>query len=239
MDPDAYVCMRVPARGWRSEKRPPPAPWQVTAGSRILSDYTAPYDAHAVSGLRDAGAVVLGKTNLDAFGMGSSTENSASGPTRNPWAPALVPGGSSGGSAAAVAAGLCAAALGSDTGGSVRQPAAFCGVLGLKPTYGRVSRRGLIAYASSLDTVGVLARSAADAAEVLGAIAGHDAGDATSAQVEPFCAGARDFLSPEDMPSAPLAGLRIGIVRETTGAGVQDAVAQGLQDRCVGGWVGA
>ena len=143
----------------------------TTAGSKILQGWIPPYDACVVERLRAADAIVVGKVNCDEFAMGSSTENSAYQPTRNPWNPGRVPGGSSGGSSAAVAAGLCAASLGTDTGGSIRQPAAFCGVVGLKPTYGRVSRWGVVAFASSLDQVGPLTRSVADAAAVLQAIA--------------------------------------------------------------------
>src|SRR5580698_157337 len=152
----------------------------TTAASKILAGWIPPYDAHVVARLRDAGAVIVGKTNCDEFGMGSSTEHSAFHQTRNPWDVARVPGGSSGGSAVAVAAELCAASLGTDTGGSIRQPAALCGVVGVKPTYGRVSRYGAIAYASSLDQVGPMARTVEDAAAVLEVIAGHDARDATS-----------------------------------------------------------
>jgi len=178
----------------------------TTCGSRFLRDYRAPFEATAVARLRAAGAQVQGKTNLDEFAMGSSTEYSAYGPTRNPWDPERVPGGSSGGSAAAVAAGEALAALGSDTGGSVRQPAALCGVVGLRPTYGLVSRYGLVAFASSLDTIGPITRSVRDAALLLSLIAGHDPHDSTSLPLPP-----QDYLA-ELRPS--LAGLRIGLARE-------------------------
>jgi aspartyl-tRNA(Asn)/glutamyl-tRNA(Gln) amidotransferase subunit A len=176
---------------------------QTTAGSRMLRDFVPPYDATAVARLEAAGAVVIGKTNCDEFGMGSSTEHSAFGPSRNPWSPARTPGGSSGGSAAAVASRLAPAALGSDTGGSIRQPAALCGVLGLKPTYGRVSRYGLVAFASSLDQVGPMARTAFDAAILLDAMAGADPADATCAVV-----GVPRY---EDALSGDIRGLRIGL----------------------------
>lgn len=152
----------------------------TTCGSRILQGYVSPYTSTAVQQLLDAGAVILGKTNLDEFAMGSSCEHSAHGPTRNPWNTEHVPGGSSGGSAAAVSAGACIAALGSDTGGSIRQPASFCSVVGLKPTYGRVSRFGLVAFGSSLDQIGPITRDVRDAAALLGIIAGHDPRDSTS-----------------------------------------------------------
>jgi aspartyl-tRNA(Asn)/glutamyl-tRNA(Gln) amidotransferase subunit A len=183
----------------------------TSCGSRILEGYVSPFEATAVARLRAAGAVVVGKTNMDEFGMGSSTEHSAFGPTRNPIDPTRVPGGSSGGSAAAVAAGVTRIALGSETGGSVRPPAAFCGIVGVKPTYGRVSRYGLVAFASSLDQIGVLGRSVDDAALALQTIAGRDPHDATSADIEvPLyrAAGAVDDAA------RPLAGLRVGLPKE-------------------------
>ena len=189
---------------------------ETTCGSRILEGFVPPYDATVVARLRQAGAVLLGKTNTDEFAMGSSTENSGYFTTHNPWDLSRVPGGSSGGSAAAVAADECLAALGSDTGGSVRQPAALCGVVGLKPTYGRVSRYGLVAFASSLDQVGPLGKDVTDCALLLGAIAGHDPRDATSADLPvPDYAAA---LRPE------VAGMRLGLPREYLSDGMQPEV---------------
>jgi aspartyl-tRNA(Asn)/glutamyl-tRNA(Gln) amidotransferase subunit A len=189
---------------------------RTTASSKILETFVPPYTATAVERLEAAGAVIVGKTNCDEFAMGSSTENSAFGATRNPWALERTPGGSSGGSAAAVAAGCAPLALGSDTGGSIRQPGAFCGVVGLKPTYGRVSRYGLLAFASSLDQVGPFARSVADAARVLTAIAGADTADATSASetVEDFSLAL----------SGDITGVRVGVPRAFVSEGVDTSV---------------
>jgi aspartyl-tRNA(Asn)/glutamyl-tRNA(Gln) amidotransferase subunit A len=192
----------------------------ATCGSRILEGFRPPYTATSVQRLLDAGAVTLGKTNTDEFAMGSSTENSAYGVTHNPWNLERVPGGSSGGSAAAVAARMCFAALGTDTGGSVRQPASFCGATGLKTSYGRVSRYGLIAYGSSLDTVGALARSAADLAPLFSQMAGHDPLDSTSVQ-EP--------VSPIELNAAGLSGLRLGVPREYFIEGLQPAVESAVR----------
>jgi aspartyl-tRNA(Asn)/glutamyl-tRNA(Gln) amidotransferase subunit A len=179
---------------------------RTTCGSRILEKFVPPYDATVVERLRAAGAVVLGKTNLDEFAMGSSTEHSAFHPTRNPWDLTRVPGGSSGGSSAAVAAGLAAGAFGTDTGGSIRQPAAFCGVVGMKPTYGRVSRYGLIALASSLDQIGPFAQDVEDTAVLLGAIAGHDRRDSTS-----IAAPVPDYMA--ELPQG-VEGLTLGLPDE-------------------------
>jgi len=178
----------------------------TTCSSKMLQFFQSPYTATAVARLEQAGAIVLGKTNLDEFAMGSSTENSAFGVTRNPWAADRVPGGSSGGSAAAVAADLCAAAIGSDTGGSIRQPAALCGVVGMKPTYGRVSRWGLVAFASSLDQIGPLAHDIADAALLLDAISGRDPLDSTASNLDP--------TDLSDTVEHPIADLRVGVARE-------------------------
>jgi aspartyl-tRNA(Asn)/glutamyl-tRNA(Gln) amidotransferase subunit A len=194
---------------------------RTTASSRILESFVPPYDATAAARLEAAGAVIVGKTNCDEFAMGSSTENSAFGPTRNPWALDRIPGGSSGGSAVAVASGMAALALGSDTGGSIRQPAAMCGIVGLKPTYGRVSRYGLLAYGSSLDQIGPLVRTTADAALALSVLAGSDPADATSA--------------PEPVPdygaslTGDVRGTRIGVPSRLIESGVDPEVSRSLK----------
>ena len=192
---------------------------QTTCGSRILEGYLPPYNATVVEKLAAAGAVILGKTNTDEFAMGSSTENSAYFTTHNPWDLSRVPGGSSGGSAAAVAAGECLAAFGSDTGGSVRQPAALCGVVGLKPTYGRVSRYGLVAYASSLDQIGPLAKDVTDTAILLAAVAGHDRRDSTSVDVP-----VPDYLAGIRRQESGIRGLRVGVPKEYFIPGMQPEV---------------
>ena len=193
----------------------------ATAGSKILKGYHPPYDATAVARLEAAGALLLGKLNCDEFAMGSSNENSAYGPVRNPVDPERVPGGSSGGSAAAVAANLAVATLGTDTGGSIRQPASFCGVVGVLPTYGRVSRYGLIAFASSLDRIGPLAGNVRDAATLLSVIAGHDPNDATSSP-----APVADFAAESDKGAE---GLRIGVPKEYFGEGLDPEVRERIE----------
>ncbi len=212
--------------------------WRSTAGSKMLADYVSPFDAAVVEKLgigSGAGMVCLGKLNCDEFAMGSSNENSAFGPVRNPWSLAKVPGGSSGGSAAAVAAGLTPAATGTDTGGSLRQPAAMCGITAIKPTYGRVSRYGMIAFASSLDQGGPMAKSAEDCAMLLDAMAGFDDRDSTSLDttqaqtpilatfLEAFAAGSRSSAG------VPLQGMRIGVPREFFGAGLAEDVATAIE----------
>jgi aspartyl-tRNA(Asn)/glutamyl-tRNA(Gln) amidotransferase subunit A len=194
---------------------------QTTAGSKILEGFNPPYSSHVYEQLRRAGAVMVGKTNMDEFAMGSSTEHSAYGPTHNPWNLETVPGGSSGGSAAAVAAGECLVSLGSDTGGSIRQPAALCGVVGFDPTYGRVSRYGIVAFGSSLDQVGPIGRDVLDVATMLDAIGGHDARDSTS--------------NPEPMPDLrhyldrDVRGTRVGVPREYFGEGIEPGVRAAVE----------
>ena len=194
---------------------------RTTAGSKILENFVPPYDCTAVARLEAAGAVVLGKLNCDEFAMGSSTENSAYHPVRNPRDKSRVPGGSSGGSAAAVAAGMAVATLGSDTGGSIRQPASFCGVVGLKPTYGRVSRYGLIAFASALDHIGPFANTVKDAALVLHTIAGRDPMDSTSADVP-----VPDYVAELEKP---VRGLKVGVAKEYFGSGLDAEVRTAVE----------
>ena len=195
--------------------------WRTSCGSRMLENFVSPYDAHVVEKLAAAGMVTLGKLNMDEFAMGSSNETSFFGPVKNPWDTARVPGGSSGGSAAAIAARLAPAATGTDTGGSIRQPAALCGLTGLKPTYGVVSRYGMIAFASSLDQAGPMAKSAEDCALLLNAMAGFDSRDSTSLE-RPAEDYARDL-------EKPLTGLRIGLPREFFGAGMDDDVRAAVE----------
>jgi aspartyl-tRNA(Asn)/glutamyl-tRNA(Gln) amidotransferase subunit A len=194
---------------------------QTSCGSRILGDYNPPYNATAVERLEKAGAIIVGKTNMDEFAMGSSNENSAFGAVRNPWDTERVPGGSSGGSAAAVAAGIVSVALGSETGGSVRQPASFCGITGLKPTYGRISRFGLVAFGSSLDQIGIFGKTSRDIAPVLQTIAGRDSHDSTTAEVN-----VPNYLSEID---SPIAGMRLGVPRELFGEGLNAEVREAVE----------
>jgi aspartyl-tRNA(Asn)/glutamyl-tRNA(Gln) amidotransferase subunit A len=200
--------------------------WPTTCASKMLANFVAPYDSHVIGRFNAAGAVLLGKTNMDEFAMGSSSENSHFGPVRNPWDPACVPGGSSGGSAAAVAAGLAPCATGTDTGGSIRQPAAMCGVSGLKPTYGLVSRYGMIAFASSLDQGGPFARTAEDLALLLNAMVGFDARDSTSLD--------RPVEDYARVLEGPLAGVRIGLPREYFGEGMADDVRKAVDGAIAG-----
>ncbi|HUX90214.1 MAG TPA: Asp-tRNA(Asn)/Glu-tRNA(Gln) amidotransferase subunit GatA [Gallionellaceae bacterium] len=195
--------------------------WRTTCGSKMLENFISPYDAHVITKFNNAGAINLGKTNMDEFAMGSSNETSYFGSVKNPWNQLAVPGGSSGGTAAAVAARLCAAATGTDTGGSIRQPAALCGISGLKPTYGVVSRYGMIAFASSLDQAGPMARSAEDLALMLNVMAGFDERDSTSLQ--------RDKEDYARSLEQPLKGLRIGLPREFFGEGLSDDVGQAVE----------
>ena len=195
---------------------------RTTCASKILGDFMPPYDATTVQKLRNAGAVIVGKTNLDEFAMGSSAENSAFFPTRNPWNLARIPGGSSGGSAAAVAADECIAALGTDTGGSIRQPAACCGVVGMKPTYGRVSRYGIIAFASSMDQVGPMTKDVRDAALLLEALAGHDPADSTSSN--------RAVPAYSAALTGDVKGLRIGVPKEYFVPGMDGLVFKAVKD---------
>ncbi|MEZ5344979.1 MAG: amidase family protein, partial [Pyrinomonadaceae bacterium] len=193
---------------------------QASCASKILGDYRPQYDATAVTRMNDAGAVIIGKTNMDEFAMGSSNENSAFGSVKNPWDQERVPGGSSGGSAAAVASGVVRCALGSETGGSVRQPASFCGIVGLKPTYGRISRYGLIAFASSLDQIGIFGQKTEDAARLLGVIAGRDEHDSTTADVH-----VPDYLGTIE---GDISGKVIGVPRALFGEGLDREVRESV-----------
>jgi aspartyl-tRNA(Asn)/glutamyl-tRNA(Gln) amidotransferase subunit A len=195
---------------------------ETTCASRILKGFVPPYDATVIRKLREGGYVHLGRLNMDEFAMGSSTENSSFQTTKNPWDPERIPGGSSGGSAAAVAAGLCSAALGTDTGGSIRQPAGLCGVVGMKPTYGRVSRYGLVAFASSLDQIGPVTRSVDDCALLLNVISGHDPGDSTSIP--------RDVPDYTQFLGREVKGLRLGVPREYFLEGMEDEVKRSVED---------
>ena len=195
--------------------------WRTTCGSKMLSNFVSPYDAHVIERFNAAGAVILGKTNMDEFAMGSSSETSFYGPVKNPWGPAYVPGGSSGGSTAAIAARMAPAATGTDTGGSIRQPAALSGVSGLKPTYGLVSRYGMIAFASSLDQGGPIAKSAEDLALLLNVMAGFDERDSTSVE-----RAAEDYRRELDRP---LAGLRVGVPKEHFGGGLGAEVGKAIE----------
>lgn len=236
LTPDlAYACADAVDREIAAGKRPGPlagipaavkdnicvAAHPTTCASKILANFTPPYDATVVTRLKQAGAAVMGKTNLDEFAMGSSTENSGVKRTRNPWDAKVVPGGSSGGSACAVAAGQAVFALGSDTGGSIRQPASFCGIVGMKPTYGLVSRFGLVAFASSLDQIGPMGRSVDDVAFVMSAICGHDSKDSTSLSGE-----SPDFTR---SLAESIAGVRIGIIEELCGQGIDSEVQQAVE----------
>ena len=196
--------------------------WTTTCGSKMLASFVPPYDATVTQKLHAADAVLIGKTNMDEFAMGGSTENSAFKKTRNPWDTSRVPGGSSGGAAACLAASMTPLSIGTDTGGSIRQPAAFCGVTGLKPTYGRVSRYGLVAFASSLDQIGPLAGTAEDAALLLEALAGHDPLDSTSAPV--------DIVKYSETVKQPLTGLKVGLVKEHFGAGLDNDIATAVHE---------